>query len=97
QQQVGGNLAQVLDNIEFTVRERVRIKGEINTLTSQARVSGWILTGLPFALAGILTLTAPTYFNPMFTNLVGQIMLGMCGFSMLIGYLIIRKIVNIEV
>ncbi|MFN2581977.1 MAG: type II secretion system F family protein [Candidatus Dormibacteria bacterium] len=97
QQQVGGNLAQILDNIEFTIRERVRIKGDVKTLTSQARVSGWILTGLPFALGGVLTLTAPTYFTPMFSNLIGQIMLGICGFSLFMGYLIIRKIVNVEV
>ena len=96
-QQVGGNLPQVLDNIELTIRERVRIKGEIKTLTSQARVSGWILTALPFALAGILTMAAPTYFKPMFTNLVGQIMLGISGFSLLMGYLVIRKIVRVEV
>ena len=97
QQQVGGNLPQVLDNIELTIRDRVRIKGEIKTLTSQARVSGWILTGLPFALGGVLSLSAPSYFKPMFTNLIGQIMLGISGFSLLMGYLIIRKIVRIEV
>ena len=97
QQQVGGNLPQVLDNIELTIRDRVRIKGEIKTLTSQARVSGWILTGLPFALAGVLSMSAPTYFKPMFTNLIGQILLGISGFSLLMGYLIIRKIVRVEV
>lgn len=97
QQQVGGNLAQVLDNIELTIRERVRIKGEIKTLTSQARVSGYILTGLPFALAGVLTLTAPTYFTPMFTNLLGQVMLSIAGLSLIIGYAIIHKIVNVKV
>jgi tight adherence protein B len=97
QQQAGGNLAQVLDNIEITIRERVRIKGEIKTLTSQARVSGWILTGLPFGLAGVLTLTAPTYFTPMFSNLLGQIMLGMAGLSLICGFAIIRKIVNVRV
>ena len=97
QQQVGGNLAQVLDNIEITIRERIRIKGEIKTLTTQARVSGYILTGLPFALAGVLTLTAPTYFTPMFTHLIGQVMLGAAGLSLLCGYAIIRKICNVQV
>jgi len=97
QQQVGGNLASILDTIEFTIRERVRIKGEIRTLTGQARASGWILIILPFALAGILQVIAPTYFGPMFKSGLGQGMLGLAGFSLLCGYGIIQKIVNIKV
>jgi tight adherence protein B len=97
QQQVGGNLAQILDTIEFTIRERIRIKGEIKTITSQARVSGYILIGLPFALGGILSLLAPTYFTPMFHQTLGLIMLGVGGFFLLCGYGLIRKIVNIRV
>jgi tight adherence protein B len=97
QGQVGGNLAQVLDNIEFTIRERIRIKGEVKTLTSQARASGWILMLLPFALAGFLMMSAPTYFEPMLTEGLGRIMLGIAGFSLLCGYAVIRKIVNVKV
>ncbi|GAC1344905.1 MAG: type II secretion system F family protein [Candidatus Dormibacteria bacterium] len=97
QQQVGGNLASILDTIEFTIRERVRIKGEIRTLTGQARASGWILIILPFALSGILQVIAPTYFGPMFKSAIGQGMLGAAAFSLLCGYGIIQKIVNIQV
>jgi tight adherence protein B len=97
QQQVGGNLAEILDTIEFTIRERVRIKGEIKTITSQARVSGYILIGLPFALGGILSLLAPSYFTPMLHQTIGQIMLGIGVFFLACGYAIIRKIVNIRV
>ena len=97
QQQVGGNLAQILDTIEFTIRERIRIKGEIKTITSQARVSGYILIGLPFALGGILSLLAPTYFTPMLHQTLGLIMLGVGGFFLMCGYGLIRKIVNIKV
>ena len=97
QAQVGGNLAQILDTIEFTIRERVRIKGEIKTITSQARVSGYILIALPFALAGILSLLAPSYFTPMLHNPIGLVMLGVGGFFLVCGYGIIRKIVNIKV
>ena len=97
QQQVGGNLAQILDTIEFTIRERVRIKGEIKTITSQARISGYILIGLPFALGGVLSLLAPSYFTPMLHQTLGLIMLGIGGFFLLCGYGIIRKIVNIRV
>jgi tight adherence protein B len=97
QQQVGGNLAEILDTIEFTIRERIRIKGEIKTITSQARVSGYILIGLPFALGGILSMLAPSYFTPMLHQTIGQIMLGIGGFFLLCGYAIIRKIVNVRV
>jgi tight adherence protein B len=97
QQQVGGNLATILDSIEFTIRERVRIKGEVRTLTGQARASGWILIILPFALAGILTLIAPSYFTPMFKKTIGQVMLGAAGVSLALGYAIIQKIVDVEV
>jgi tight adherence protein B len=97
QQQVGGNLAEVLDTIEFTIRERVRIKGEIKTITSQARMSGYILIGLPFGLGGILSLLAPSYFSPMLHQTLGQIMLGVGGFFLLCGYGIIRKIVNVKI
>lgn len=97
QQQVGGNLAEILDTIEFTIRERVRIKGEIKTITSQARVSGYILIALPFGLGGILSLLAPSYFTPMLHQTIGQIMLGIGVFFLACGYAIIRKIVNIRV
>lgn len=97
QAQVGGNLAEVLDKIEYTIRERVRIRGEIKTLTSQGRVSGWILSGLPFALAGVLMLAAPTYFMPMLHEMIGWVMLGIAGFMLLCGSLVIRKIVNVKV
>ena len=97
QSQVGGNLAQILDTIEFTIRERIRIKGEIKTVTAQARMSGYILIALPFALGAILSLVAPTYFTPMLQQTAGLIMLGVGGGFLLAGYLIIRKIVNIRV
>lgn len=97
QSQVGGNLAHILDTIEFTVRERIRIKGEIKSLTGQARASGWVLIALPFGMTGILTMIAPSYFDPMLKTTPGQIMLGLAGFMILCGYGIIRKIVNVKV
>src|SRR5205807_6591221 len=76
QRVVGGNLAEILDSIAFTIRERVRIQGEIRTLTAQARASGLIITLLPFFLVGALALISPGYFNVMFTDPLGHIMLG---------------------
>jgi tight adherence protein B len=94
---VGGNLAEILDTIAFTIRERIRIHGEIRTLTAQARASGYIITALPFALVGILTLVSPSYITPMFKEPLGWGMLAVAMVMMGIGYAIIRKIASIEV
>ncbi len=68
QHQVGGNLAEILDSIAFTIRERVRIKGEIKTLTAQQRMSGYVVAGMPIGLVGVLFVIAPTFMEPMFEN-----------------------------
>ena len=97
QRVIGGNLAEILDTIAFTIRERVRIQGEIRTLTAQARASGWIITVLPFALAGILSLISPSYFGPFLSDPLGHIMIGIGLISIAIGAAAIQKIVKIEV
>jgi tight adherence protein B len=97
QQQVGGNLAEILDTIAFTIRERVRIKGEINTLTAQGRMSGYIVALLPVGLAIVLNLINPEFMKPLYTTLIGQILVGVGGTLMLIGFFLIRKITDIKV
>jgi tight adherence protein B len=94
---VGGNLAEILDNIAYTIRERVRIKGEIATLTAQARASGTLITFLPIVLAAFMFFVTPTYFRPMFSSIVGWALLVFGGFMIFIGNLIIRRVVAIEV
>jgi tight adherence protein B len=104
QHTVGGNLAEILDSIAFTIRERVRIKGEIKTLTAQQRLSGYVVGFLPIGLAGFLFVAAPGFMSPMFDNRVsllglpgGVLILCLGGFAMFIGFMLIRKIVDIEV
>jgi tight adherence protein B len=104
QHQVGGNLAEILDSIAYTIRERVRIKGEIRTLTAQQRLSGYVVGFLPIGLAGFLFIAAPGFMDPMFDNPpgimglpAGVIILLFGGFMMFIGFMFIRKIVDIEV
>ena len=104
QSQVGGNLATVLDSIAFTIRERIRIQGEIQTLTAMQRYSGYVITLLPVGLAGILFLISPTYIVPMlqrppelFGLPMGMIFFAIGLISMGIGYLLIRRIVDIKV
>lgn len=94
---VGGNLAEILDNIAYTIRERVRIKGEIATLTAQARASGTLITFLPLVLALFMYFVTPTYFRPMFENFIGWVLIAIGIFMIFIGNLIIRRVVAIEV
>jgi tight adherence protein B len=104
QHTVGGNLAEILDSIAFTIRERVRIKGEIRTLTAQQRLSGYVVAGLPVALTAFLFVVAPKFFDPMFDKDVGIgglpagiVILALGGVAMFIGFMAIRRIVDIEV
>ncbi|HUR16086.1 MAG TPA: type II secretion system F family protein [Candidatus Limnocylindrales bacterium] len=104
QHSVGGNLAEILDTIAFTIRERVRIKGEIKTLTAQQRMSGYVVGFLPVALVLIMSVIAPTFMEPMFRKPpellglpAGLFILGLGGIMMLIGFVLIRRIVDIEV
>ncbi len=97
QQQVGGNLAEILDTIAFTIRERVRIKGEINTLTAQGRYSGYLVAMLPVGLAFMLNLINPAFMEPLFTQLPGRIALGVGIVMEIIGFFIIQKMVDIKV
>ena len=102
--QVGGNLAEILDSIAFTIRERVRIKGEIKTLTAQQRMSGYVVGFLPIALVVLIAFIAPTFLDPLFRRPpellglpLGLVVLAFGGFMMLLGFIAIRRIVDIEV
>ena len=104
QSQVGGNLATVLDSIAFTIRERIRIHAEINTLTAMQRYSGYVITLLPVGLGLLLFVISPTYIIPMFEKPpemlglpLGMIFFGVGLISMGIGYFFIRRIVDIKV
>jgi len=104
QHTVGGNLAEILDSIAYTIRERIRIKGEIRTLTAQQRLSGYVVGFLPIGLAGFLFVAAPNFMQPMFEKPpeafglpLGVVILAFGGFMMFIGFMLIRKIVDIEV
>jgi tight adherence protein B len=104
QHTVGGNLAEILDSIAYTIRERIRIQGEIRTLTAQQRLSGYVVGFLPIGLAGFLFVAAPHFMDPMFQKPpealglpLGMVILAFGGFMMFIGFMLIRRIVDIEV
>jgi tight adherence protein B len=97
QRQIGGNLAEILDNIAGTIRERMKIKGEIKTLTAQGRVSGVIVGVMPIGLGLVIQVINPEYVRVLFTTDIGLFMLGGAAVSLIFGIFVIRKIVNIEV
>lgn len=100
QREVGGNLAEILDTISYTIRERVRIKGEIRVLTAQVMYSGRFLALMPFGIAIVLWLVNRPYmmqfFNPD-TRFFGIIMLVIGGIMIAAGYYVMMRIANIEV
>ncbi len=97
QHEVGGNLSRILDTIGNTIRERVRIKGEIKVLTAQQSMAGYIIAGLPLALTGVLLLLNPSYIMKLFMP-GWYILMPICGgLGIVLGFIAIRKIVAIEV
>jgi tight adherence protein B len=97
QRRSGGNLAELLETMEETIRGRVRILEELNTLTAQGRMSSWIITLLPVVLGLYLALVNREYFSPMLEHPLGWMMLSIASVSIIIGWVVIQKIIRIEV
>jgi tight adherence protein B len=97
QHEVGGNLAEILDKIGNIIRERIRIKGEIQTLTAMQRVSSYLITALPVIMAVVISVINTEYMETLWTTMCGWIMLATAIIMLVIGFLIIQKIVDIEV
>ncbi len=97
QQEVGGNLAEILDTLAHTIRERVRIQGEIRVLVAQQMLSGYVVAFLPIALAIFLFLYNREYISRLYQEPCGWIMIGATVLMMSMGFFAIQKIVKIEV
>ena len=95
--EVGGNLAQILDTISDTIMERIRMKREINALTAQGRLSAIVLLLLPFAVGVFMYFVNPSQMNVFFEDPVGQIVLAISLIMDAVGFMIIRRIVDIEI
>ena len=93
---VGGNLAEVLDNISDTLRDRLQTKRDMSVLTAQSRASATIITGLPILLALGLYVFVPGYFAPMTSTFIGYVLLGVAAFFVLVGNLIIQRMTALE-
>jgi tight adherence protein B len=97
QHRIGGNLSQILRTISHTIRERLRIRGEISILTAQQRMSGYIVSALPLIIVGALFMIAPAYIMKLFQPGIARMMLLMGIFGMLAGFYALQRIADIEV
>ena len=97
QREVGGNLAEVLETIGHTIRERIRIKGDIRALTAYGRGAGNLLAAIPVILSVVIYLINPGFMSLLFQHPCGWVMIGVSVLGIVIGYLIIRRIVDIDV
>ncbi|HVF03617.1 MAG TPA: type II secretion system F family protein [Frankiaceae bacterium] len=97
QREVGGNLAEVLNNVAGTMRERERVRRQVRVLSAEGRLSAWILGGLP-PLFGLYLLTVRgSYINPLFTDPIGLLLLGVAALLFTVGVFWLRKVVRVEV
>jgi tight adherence protein B len=97
QRTVGGNLGEILDNVADTMRDRIRIRGEIQTLTAQQKLTGIVIGLLPVAVGVMFFFLSPGYMDPLFTTLMGKLALCVAVFLEVVGILVIQRILNIEV
>jgi tight adherence protein B len=97
QREVGGNLAEVLDSISFTIRERVRIKGEVRALTAQSRYSGYLIAMVPVVLAVVVYLISPDFMGKMFSDVCGYVMISAAVLGIILGFVVINKVVQIDI
>lgn len=97
QRQIGGNLSEVLDNISNTIRERIKIKGDVKALTAQGKMSGIVISVLPPGLCLILYLINRSFMGVLFTEPIGWAILGLALVMELIGIFVISRVIKIEV
>jgi tight adherence protein B len=96
QREAGGNLSEVLGNLSAVIRERFRVKRQVQVLSAHGRITGWVLSGLPPALAAAFMITSPNHLTEMINSPIGQDMIIGALALQVVGTLIIRKLVNIE-
>jgi len=96
QREAGGNLAEILDNLAAVIRERFKVKRHVRVVSAHGRMTGWVLCGLPPALALAFFIITPQHMQTMITDPLGVRMLIAAVIMQIVGSLIIRKIVNIE-
>lgn len=97
QRDTGGNLAEILDNLAYVVRERFKVLRQVRVYTAHGRFTGYVLLGLPPALAAVLMLINPDYEGLLFTDHIGHLLLTVAIVLQIVGFIWIKKVVKIEV
>ncbi|HVO98845.1 MAG TPA: type II secretion system F family protein [Bryobacteraceae bacterium] len=97
QKRTGGNLAEILDKLAYVIRERFKLRGRIRAVSAHGKMTATALSAIPAAVAVLMFYTNPDYVKFFFKDETGEIMMGSAVFLQLVGYLIMKKIVNIEV
>jgi tight adherence protein B len=95
--QLGGNMAEMFETISTVIRERFRLEGKIDALTSQGKLQGWIVASMPAVLGMVLNSMRPDLMEPMMNHLFGYILVTVIAIMEILGILIIRRIVNIDI
>ena len=96
QRSIGGNLAEIFDKIADTIRQRTRMKGEVKVLTAQGRMTAWILGLMPVFMLIVLSMMSPDYISMFFETTLGMMLLGGAAVAVVIGFIVIRKVTDIE-
>jgi tight adherence protein B len=97
QQETGGNLGEILSKLSQVIRERFRIKGQVKAASAHGRITGLVLVLMPIGVTGFMMVTSPAYLTQMANDPTGRMMIyGAIG-AQIVGYFVIRKIINIKV
>jgi tight adherence protein B len=96
QREVGGNLAEILDIIAETIRQRQQMAGEVRALTAQGRISAYIITGLPVFMAGVMFFLNRPYISQLWTTTFGYFLSGVSIVLIIIGFFATRKVAQVE-
>lgn len=94
---LGGNMAEMFETISTVIRERFRLEGKIDALTSQGKLQGWIVASMPAVLGMVLNAMRPDLMEPMMDHIFGYILVSIIAVMEILGILIIRRIVNIDI
>jgi tight adherence protein B len=95
--QLGGNMAEMFETISNVIRERFRLEGKIDALTSQGKLQGWVVAAMPAILGMVLNYMRPDLMEPMMDHWFGYILVTLIAIMEVMGILIIRRIVNIDI
>lgn len=95
--EIGGNLSELLERLANTIRERIRIRRQVRVYTAQARLSGYILAALPIFMAIFFVVVAPDYIKELVSIKIGKYLIAGAIAAQIIGFLIIKKIINIRI